>query len=78
MNKLVLGGEQVAQSAGPLVKPNTWHHVIVQILPSGKVQLIVDDQLSLEQQITPGEAKFPGLWSWGAEGSFRDIRIWAP
>ncbi|MCE5238981.1 NEW3 domain-containing protein [bacterium] len=78
VNKVVLGGEQVAQSAGPLVRPNTWHHVIVQILPSGKVQLIVDDQLSLEQQISPGEAKFPGLWSWGAEGSFRSIRIWAP
>jgi len=74
--KFVWNGEQVAQSGGPLVKPNTWHHVIAQVLPSGKVQLIVDDQMALEHQLTPGEAKFPGIWSWGAEGLFRRVRVY--
>ena len=73
----MLGQDQLAQSAGPLVQPGKWHHVIAQILKNGRVQLIVDGQLSLDfQSQDQGEPKFVGLWAWGRDGIFRKVRIY--
>ena len=77
INKLMLGNDQLTQSAGPLVQPGKWHHVIAQILKNGRVQQIVDGQLSLDfQGKDPGESKFAGLWVWGRDGLFRKVRIY--
>jgi hypothetical protein len=76
-NKVVLSNAEVAKSSGPLVKPGKWHHVIAQILANGRVQLIVDDQMSIDYAgPPPGEAKFPGLWSWNSDGVFAKVRIY--
>ncbi len=76
-NKVVLDNAEVAKSTEPLVKPGKWHHVIAQILANGRVQLIVDDQMSIDYAgPQPGEAKFPGLWSWNSDGVFSKVRIY--
>ena len=76
-NKLMLGNDELAKSAAPLVQPGKWHHVIVQFLKNGRVQQIVDGQLSLDfQGKDPGEAKFAGLWAWGRDGLFRKVRVY--
>jgi hypothetical protein len=76
-NKIVLGGSDVTNAPGPLVQRGKWHHVIAQILASGRVQLIVDDQMSLDfAGPAPGEPKYPGLWSWQSDGVFSKVRIY--
>jgi hypothetical protein len=76
-NKVVLGGGEVANASRPLVQPGKWHHVIAQVLADGRVQLIVDDQLSIDYRgPAPGAPKFPGLWTWGQDGCFAKVRIY--
>ena len=76
-NKLMVDGETVTTADKPLVTPGKWHHVIVQILATGEVQLIVDGQPSLSHRVkAPGPAKFPGLWTWGATAAFRQVRLY--
>jgi hypothetical protein len=75
INKLMVAGEQVAQAEGPLVQPGKWHHVIAQVLPGGRAELIVDGQVSLDQGIVPGAAKYPGIYAWDAPGDFRQVRL---
>ena len=76
-NKVVLGGGEVANATRPLVQPGKWHHVIAQILADGRVQLIVDDQLSIDYRgPAPGAPKFPGLWTWGQDGCFAKVRVY--
>ena len=78
LNKIVLDGEQVAQAISPVVTPGRWHHVIAQILASGRVQLIVDGVLSLDYPgKAPGEPKYPGIWSWQSNGVFAKVRIFS-
>ena len=77
LDKLMLSGEQVAQADGPLVQPGKWHHLIAQVLPNGRAQLIVDGEVSLDQVVTPGPAKYPGLYAWGAPGEFRQLRLFS-
>jgi hypothetical protein len=77
-NKLLVDGAEVLTVPRPLVTPGKWHHVIAQILADGRVQLIVDGQLSLDYKgAAPGAAKHPGLWTWGPEGLFLKVRIYA-
>lgn len=76
LDKLLVNGEQVVTAPGPLVKPGKWHHVIAQVLATGRAQLIVDDQLAFDYQgKTPGAPLFPGLWAWNSEGAFARVRI---
>lgn len=75
INKLMWNGEQIAQLDRPLVQPNKWHHVIAQILPNNHAQLIVDGEMSMDQPLQPGEAKYPGLYAWGSNGEFRKVRV---
>jgi len=78
-NKVLIDGAQVTEQERPLVTPGKWHHVIAQILPDGRVQLIVDDQLSINFSgpKPPGELRFPGLWCWGTQGAFDNVRIFS-
>lgn len=78
-NKVMVDGAEVAHGERPLVAPGKWHHVIAQILSDGRVQLIVDDQLSINYQGTPPsvEPRFPGLWCWGTQGAFDKVRVFA-
>jgi hypothetical protein len=79
LNKILIHGEQVAQADTPLVAPGRWHHVIAQILPHGRVQLIVDDQMALDYAgPEPGEPKYPGLWAWQSDGIFARVRVLGP
>ena len=75
INKLMSAGEQIAQSERPLVAPGKWHHVVAQVLPNNHAQLIIDGEVSFDQVITPGAAKYPGLYAWGSNGEFRKVRI---
>lgn len=76
-NKILVNGTEVLTATRPLVTPGKWHHVIAQILADGRVQLIVDGQLSLDYKgPAPGGAKHPGLWTWGPEGIFSKVRIY--
>ncbi|MEI6502602.1 MAG: hypothetical protein WCP21_16455, partial [Armatimonadota bacterium] len=59
INKLMSAGEQIAQSERPLVAPGKWHHVVAQVLPNNHAQLIIDGEVSFDQVITPGAAKYP-------------------
>jgi len=71
-------GTEVVTATRPLVTPGKWHHVIAQILADGRVQLIVDGQLSLDYKgVAPGAPKHPGLWTWGPEGIFSKVRIYS-
>lgn len=74
INKLMLGGEQLAQNDRPLVVPGKWHHVIAQVLPNNHAQLIVDGEMSIDQPVQTGAAKCPGIYVWGQSGEFR--RAW--
>ena len=78
LNKVLVNGEQIAGTDKPLVQPGKWHHVIVQVLPNGHVQLIVDGQLSIDAAGKPcADALLPGLWTWGAAGAFKNARIYS-
>ena len=76
-NKVLINGEQVTTAERPVVTPGKWHHVIAQVLGEGRVQLIVDDQLSIDYAGNPpGEPEFPGLWSWNSDGVFSKVRVY--
>ena len=61
----------------PLAQPGKWHHVIAQVLANGHAQLIVDGQLALDVAGMPcGDALQPGLWTWGAPGAFKRVRLY--
>jgi len=77
LNKILVEGEQVAESQQPLARPNTWHHVIAQILPDGRIQLLVDDQLAVEYQAKglPIRPRFAGLWTW-ATAQFDNVKVY--
>jgi hypothetical protein len=76
-NKVLVDGSEVVTATRPVVTPGKWHHVIAQVLANGRVQLIVDDQLSIDYQgPPPGQPKFPGLWTWGPEGIFSKVRVY--
>lgn len=75
INKMMWNGEQIAQNDRPLVQPGKWHHVIAQVLPNNHAQLIVDGEMSIDQLIQPGTAKYPGLYAWGSNGEFRKVRV---
>ena len=78
LNKVLIDGEQVAESETCLAAPGKWHHVIAQILPDGRVQLIVDDHLALDakaRRLSPRQ-RFPGLWTWGA-AEFDNVKVLA-
>ncbi len=78
VNKVLVNGSQDATSERPLAQPGKTHHVIAQILPDGRVQLIVDGQLSLEHRgPVPTEALSAGVWSWGAPVLFSKVRIYS-
>ena len=77
-NKVLVDGSEMQTATRPLVVPGKWHHVIAQVLADGRVQLIVDGQMSLDYKgPAPGVAKHPGLWTWGAEGVFSKVRIYS-
>lgn len=77
-NKVLVDGSETQTSTRPLVVPGKWHHVIAQILADGRVQLIVDGQLSLDYKgPAPGAPKHPGLWTWGPEGVFSKVRVYS-
>jgi hypothetical protein len=75
-NKLLVNGQQVLTSREPKAVPGTWHHIIAQILPGGRVQLIVNDQEALNYQQPTREVQpsFPGLWTWG-EIEYDNVKI---
>ena len=76
-NKVLVDGGETQTATAPLVVPGKWHHVIAQILADGRVQLIVDGQLSIDYKgPTPGTPRYPGLWTWGPEGIFSKVRIY--
>ncbi|MGE5532160.1 MAG: hypothetical protein ACM3VW_08610, partial [Bacteroidota bacterium] len=76
-NKILVDGTEVVTATRPLVTPGKWQHVIAQILTDGRVQLIVDGQLSVDYKgASPGAPKHPGLWTWGPEGIFSKVRIY--
>ena len=77
LNKLVYLGEQIAQAERPLVQSGKWHHVIAQVVAKGRAQLIVDGEVSLDQPVAAGAAKYPGLYAWGSNGEFRKVRIFS-
>jgi len=75
-NKLLIDGSEVTKTDRPLPEPGKWHHVIAQVLPGGRAQLIVDDQLAVDYSgPEPQGQRFAGLWCWGAEGLFRRVRV---
>jgi hypothetical protein len=78
MNKLMMDGEEVATSDQPLAQPNQWQHVIAQVLPDQRLQLIVDGQMALNYRgrSIPARPRFPGLWTW-AKAEFDDVRVYA-
>ncbi|OIO98359.1 MAG: hypothetical protein AUJ92_01495 [Armatimonadetes bacterium CG2_30_59_28] len=78
-NKIMIDGTQVADGTRPIVTPGKWHHVVAQVLADGRVQMIVDDQLSINFQgpKPPAEPRFPGLWTWGTAGAFNNVRVFA-
>jgi len=69
--------DYLAKSAAPLAVPDKWHHVIAQILPGGRLLMVVDDQKALEAQQTEptAPARYPGLWTW-SRGQFDNVRIY--
>jgi hypothetical protein len=76
-NKLLIEGTEVITAPRPLVTPGKWHHVIAQVLADGRAQFIVDEQLALDfKGPAPGQPKHPGLWTWGAAGAFRKVRVY--
>ena len=77
LNKIMVDGEQVVDSDKCLAKPNKTHHVIAQILPDGRLQLFVDDQLALQYKAKslPTKPRFVGLWTW-AKAEFDNVRVY--
>ncbi len=77
LNKLMVDGEEVATSEQPLARPNQWQHVIAQVLPDQRVQLIVDNQMALDHKgrALPARPRFPGLWTW-AKAEFDNVRVY--
>ncbi len=77
LNKIMLDGEQVADSDKPLAVAGKWQHVIAQILPDRRVQFFVDDRLALETSLPSLSTKprFAGLWTW-ATAEFDNVRIY--
>jgi hypothetical protein len=77
-DKILFQGDYLAQASKPLPVANQWAHVIAQILPGNRLQLIVDDKLALDapagRPVVGG--KYPGLWTWGA-AEFRNVRIYS-
>jgi len=76
-NKVLIegGGDITSSRAVPVA--GKWHHVIAQVLPTGRAQIIVDGQLSLDHQgpLLTDKAYFPGLWAWGAVSAFDNARV---
>ena len=65
------------RATGQHVKPDRWTHVIAQVLPGRRVQLIVGDKLTVDvrgRKMLTGK-RFPGLWTWG-EGQFDNVKIY--
>lgn len=77
LNKILVEGAEVATATAPLAEPNRWHHIIVQFLPDGRVQLIVDDRLALEHTMRYPDTQphYVGLWTW-AEAEFDNVRVY--
>jgi len=77
LNKLMVDGEEVATSDKPLAKPNQWQHIIAQVLPDQRLQLIVDDQMALAHKgrAIAARPRFAGLWTW-AKAEFDNVRVY--
>ena len=79
-SRILIAGNKVASSDSSLAKgaPNQWYHVIAQVLPNGKVQLLIDGKELLTARSDPKTARpaFPGLWTWGGS-QFRNVRIYS-
>jgi hypothetical protein len=79
-SRLVIEGSTLATAEGPQGKavPNRWYHVIAQVLPSGRVQFIVDGKELLHAQTDARSigAAYPGLWTWGGS-EFDNVRIYS-
>jgi hypothetical protein len=80
-SRIQIEGDRVAAAETPEARglPNRWQHVIVQVLPRGTTQLIVDGRIILSVPGRPGSAPpaYPGLWTWGG-GEFDNVRIFGP
>ncbi len=80
-SRLQVEGQVVAQDFSPRAKGKAgkWHHVIVQILKDGSVELYADGRLLLEhrQGSPPATAGFPGVWTFGTGAQFDNLRIYA-
>ncbi len=76
-DKLLDHGERLADAPQPLAVPGKWHHVIAQILPGDRLQLIVDDKLALDARARGPvtAAAYPGVWTWGT-AQFDNLRIY--
>jgi hypothetical protein len=77
LNKILLEGDQVAESEKPLAQANKWHHVIAQILPDARIQLVVDDQVAVQYQAKnlPIRPRFAGLWTWNT-AQFDNVKLY--
>lgn len=77
-SRLVIDGSKEASSDTTEAKaaPNLWYHVIAQVLPDGKVQLIVNGRELLMVRHKPAftDAAHPGLWTWGAS-QFNHVQV---
>ncbi|MBT7165147.1 MAG: hypothetical protein HN904_20375, partial [Victivallales bacterium] len=76
--KILKLGQEVVEAAGPKAIPDRWHHVIAQVLPDGRIQLLVDGKMALEYRDPKPirAAETAGILAWGA-GEFDWIRIYA-
>lgn len=74
--KILRNGQQVAVREGVVAMPDTWQHVIAQII-GGRIQLIVDGEPAIEYTDPRPLAgkRLPGLIAWG-EGEFDNVRVY--
>ena len=77
-NRVTVNNQTLATSDRPLAKRGKWHHVIAQLLPRARFQLIVDNRIAVQGKTSRmlTSAKHPGLWSWG-KAEFDNLRIFA-
>ena len=75
--KLLRLGEEIAQSDKTKAIPGQWHHVIAQILPDGRIQLLVDGKTALDHRDPKPlrTAETAGILAWGP-ADFDWLRIY--
>jgi hypothetical protein len=75
--KILRQGEEVARAEEPKAVPGQWHQVIAQVLPDGRVQVLVDGKMAMDYRDPKPirNTDTAGILAWGA-GEFDWIKVY--